>query len=343
MKKLLHIIIAGIALTFSSFQLNAADNVQGSSNGDFLKVGAAGAQFLKIGVGARGSAMGAYSAVANDLSSVWWNPAGIADVKTMGGELNYTQWFAGLQHMFAGVSLPIGANYTLAGTITSFTSGDIPVTRIDNLNTGLKYQISDIAATLTFAGYLTEDFSFGISGKYVQNGISLLTSTGVAFDVGTTYNTGLYGIRLAFAMLNLGSKMQYSGADLRTTKKIIQELRTSPIDAEFVTSSYSMPLMFRAGLSSEVYKTEEHKVIVAGDFTTLSDVPEQFALGAEYTFKDLISLRGGYLFNHDQFGLSGGIGINWDSGSGIKAGMDYSINPTSDIGVINRISVKLGF
>ena len=104
-----------------------------------------------------------------------------------------------------------------------------------------------------------------------------------------------------------------------------------------------MPLVFRAGLASEVYKDEDHAVLAAFDFTTLSDTPEQFSIGGEYTFRNLICLRAGYLFNQDQFGLSGGIGFKYDAGSGIKAGVDYSSNPTGDIGLVNRLSVRIGF
>ena len=122
----------------------------------------------------------------------------------------------------------------------------------------------------------------------------------------------------------------------------IREVRANALLTHYV-KEYNMPLIFRAGLSSEVYKDEDNSVIAAFDFTTLSDTPEQFAVGAEYTFKNLICIRAGYLMNHDQFGLSGGIGFKYEAGSGMKAGVDYSINPTNDIGIVNRLSVRIGF
>lgn len=345
MKKILHIFIFGIVLSFAT-NLSIADdgNTVGSSKGDFLKVGAAGSQFLKIGVGARGSAMSANVAVANDLSAIWWNPAGLADVKTIGADFAFTQWFAGFQHLFAAVSLPLGSNFTAAASLTSFSSEDIEITTIHNPDgTAHYYSVSDMAASLSVAGYLTEDFSFGVNMKYISNGFSSLSSNAIAFDVGTLYNTGLYGIKLGFAISNLGTEMQYKGSDLQTLTKLYKESRNAPIDAEYITGKYEMPLVFRAGIASEVYKDEDHAVLAAFDFTTLSDTPEQFSIGAEYTFRNLICLRGGYLFNQDQFGLSGGIGFKYDAGSGIKAGVDYSINPTGDIGLVNRLSVRIGF
>ena len=48
---------------------------------EISKVGSAGAQFLKIGVGARYQALGEASvAMANDAYSMYWNPAGLAEI-----------------------------------------------------------------------------------------------------------------------------------------------------------------------------------------------------------------------------------------------------------------------
>lgn len=349
MKKIVHIIIAGIVLSFAAISAKAGDattsldNTVGSSLGEYKKVGAAGAQFLKIPVGARGAAMSAQVACADDLSSIWWNPAGVSKVKTAGGYFSNTWLFADFSQLFAGVSLPLTQDFTVAASINSFTSGNIEYTTIHNDHgTGHYYQVSDIAAGLTIAGNLTEDFSFGVNAKYIYNSFSNLESSAFAFDVGTLYNTGLYGIKIAFALSNLGTDMQYRGQDLATLIPIMKDLGIAPIDGEFKTGIYSMPLVFRGGLASEVYKTEDHTVNAAFDFITASDVSEQFAVGAEYTFRDLISLRAGYLFGHDQYGMSAGIGFKYEMGNGLQAAADYSINPTAQLGLVNRLSIRIG-
>ena len=54
-----------------------AQNVPGGRT--ITKVGTTSAQFLKIGVGAKAIAMGGtFVAQANDLSALYWNPAGLA-------------------------------------------------------------------------------------------------------------------------------------------------------------------------------------------------------------------------------------------------------------------------
>ena len=98
-----------------------------------MKVGAAGVQFLKIGVGARANGMaGAYGAMADDLSSIYWNPAGLADVKAIAAEFSYTEWFAGLTHTFAALSMPLGKNFTTAISVISFNSNRIPITTVEH-------------------------------------------------------------------------------------------------------------------------------------------------------------------------------------------------------------------
>lgn len=348
MKKIIHIVIYGIALALISMNMyaeeaKAVDNTVGSSKGDYKKVGAAGAQFLKIPVGARGAAMSANVASANDLSSIWWNPAGVASVKSFGGYFSNTWLFADCNQLFAGVSIPVGEQFVIAASMNSFTTGNIEYTTIhDDQGTNHFYQVSDFAAGLTLAGNLTEDFSFGVNMKYIYQSFSSLNSNGIGFDVGALYKTGLYGINIGFALSNLGTEMQYTGQDLQTLAPVIKDFGLAPIDAEFKAGRYTMPLVFRAGISSEFYKNCDHAVTGAFDFITASDISEQFAIGVEYTFRDIISLRAGYLLNNDQYNVSGGIGFKYNLGGNIIAGVDYSINPTKDLGIVNRLNLKLG-
>lgn len=336
-------ILSFLILIFIAFEAKAVDEtVYGSSGGDFVKVGAAGAQFLKIGIGARGNAIGAYSALANDLSSIYWNPAGLADIHGICTEFSYTQWFAKFNHSFAAAAFPIGNNFTLAAHFVSLSSDKIEITTLSRADgTGNYYTAQDLSMGVSFSGYLTDQFSFGVTAKYLMNGFADLSASGIAFDVGTHYETGIQGIKLAFSIHNLGSQMQYTGQDLNKTIKIVEAAYASPIDAQFLTSSYNIPLIFRAGISSELYNEGDHKVQGAIDFTTLSDTPEQFSFGGEYTFKDLLDVRAGYRTGHDQFGFSAGVGIHYLSG-GFNGSVDYAFCPTTSLGTINRLSVRLG-
>lgn len=338
---ILTVVLMSIIVHFDALSIGGA--ISGSTTGEtFVKVGAAGSQFLKIPIGARANGLaGAYTSISNDLTSIFWNPAGLADVKYISADFSYTQWFAGFKHSFGAFALPVGRNFTAAVALVALNSGNIEITTLEKPNgTGLSYQVNDVALSFTFSGYLTDQFSFGLTAKYVNNSISNLSSTGIAFDVGTMYETGIQGIRLGFSIHNLGIKQAYSGQDLNTSKKLYEALNAAPLDIAYISNSYSLPLIFRAGISSEVWKVEDHKVIVAGDFITLSDTPEHFALGAEYTFKDFLALRAGYQFGTDIFGLSGGVGLKYFAG-GFEGEFDYSLTPTKNIGLVNRLSIKV--
>ena len=341
MKKYFNKISIGLMIILLNFSAFAVSDFTGPSKGEFSKVGAAGAQYLKIGIGGRANALGgAYVSIASDLTSLYWNPSGLADIKSISTNFSYTQWFAGFGHSFGAISLPLGENFVSALSITSFNSDKMMMTTVERQNDAGQFSVNDVAVAGTVSGYLTDQFSFGITFKYLNSSISNLSSSGIGFDVGTMYNTGIQGIKLGFAILNLGTQQKYSGQDLQSTKKLFEQLRAAPLDVQYLSTNYNIPLIFRAGATTDIINEEDNRLLVAADFITTSDIPEQLALGAEYTWNNLLSLRGGYVLGQNQFGLSGGVGINY-IGGGFKGQIDYSISPTVNIGLINRISVGL--
>ena len=197
--------------------------------GDFTKVGLSGGQFLKIGVGARGTGMaGAYSGVANDLTSIFWNPAGLVEVDGYGADFSHTFWFAGMSHSFAAISMPVSEKFRLAASFTSFGSGDIMITTTDQQGrTGGIYSVNDIALGITLAGYLTEQFSFGATAKYVSHAFTNMNASGFVFDIGTRYNTGFNGIMLGFSINSLGTQQTFTGPDVTRANRPFNGLNQS--------------------------------------------------------------------------------------------------------------------
>lgn len=311
---------------------------------NFTKIGADGGQFLKIGVGARGTAMaGAFSAIVDDLTALHYNPAGINGIDGIAATFNYTQWFGGFSHNFAAVTVPIGDQFRMAASVVNFTTGDIEVTTIlDDQGTGAFYSVQDLSAQLTFAGRLTTQFTFGITAKYVQLAFSDVSSGGLALDIGTQYDTGIEGIKFGFSVHNLGTDHQYDGEGLNTRTQINNALEGLPLDARYMAYPFSLPLMFRIGIGKDIIDSDMSKLTGTFDFITSSDVPEQFAVGAEYLWNDLVYLRGGYLIGHDQISFAGGAGLKYLTGN-FQGSVDYSINPTADLGIINRFTIGLDF
>ncbi|MBS1536562.1 MAG: PorV/PorQ family protein [Bacteroidetes bacterium] len=354
MKRIIRsLLTVSIGILLTTTVLFAVDTQsEGSSAGDFRKVGAAGSQFLKIGVGARASGMaGAYGSVGNDISSLYWNAAGIADIKDIAGSFSYTSWFAGFSHNFVGGCIPLSDKYRAAFSITSFTSDQIPITTIEkDQGTGAKYSVSDFAIGLSFGGYITDQFSFGTTLKYIQNAFSTVSASGIAFDVGTIYKTGFQGTKIGFSIHNLGGQQNYTGQDLNRTGKLVPEQYASPSDLQLLSSPYNLPLTFRASISTDVMSfingesitpsDADHKWIACVDFETLSDTPEQFSIGTEYVWKNFIAIRGGYRFGHDTFNVAGGVGLKYISG-GFDGQIDYSISPAQNLGLVNRFTLSV--
>lgn len=329
------------------------------TGGEFTKVGLAGGQFLKIGAGARATGMaGAFAGIANDVSSMFWNPAGIAEINTYSADVSNTFWFAGMQHQFVGAVIPVSEKFRLGVNFLSFGSGDILRTSMDDPDgeAGGIYSVNDIALGFTFAGKLTDQFAFGVTARYVQHAFSNASAGGFVFDVGTRYNTGFNGVSLGFGINNMGPQQQYSGADLTRQYRFISgSINTTARDFTLNTSPFNIPLSFRAGVGIDMFQgwiaekpevdidgVQVHQWLVGLDFETYSDVPEQYAIGTEYTWNELVAVRAGYRFGHDQMGLAAGVGLRYES-SDFRGQLDYSINPTANIGLINRLSLVLNF
>lgn len=336
-----------LLLIIPLFSTLAIDNriVYSPSNAEnFTKVGADGGQFLKIGVGARGTGMaGAFSALADDLTALHFNPAGINNITGVATTFSHTAWFGGFAHNFAAVTFPLNEQYRVAVSFVNFTSGDIEeTTLLQDEGTGRNYSVDDISVQLTFAGQLTDQFAFGINAKYVQLAFSDVSSGGIAIDVGTQYDTGIEGIKFGFSVHNLGTDHAYSGEGLSDRKRLNDLIQNLPQDLQYTAYPFSLPLMFRVGFGKEIYKDDVNQLDAAFDFVASSDVPEQYILGLEYSWDEFVYVRGGYLLGHDQLGLAGGLGLNYNSG-GLVGSLDYSINPTIDIGIINRFTIGLEF
>lgn len=88
-------------------------------------------EFLAIGVGARALGMGsAYTSVVNDVTSGYWNPAGILGVQ---GDLQvgvmHSEYFAGIaKYDYIGLAKPIDSNSTIGFTFVRFGIDNIPNT-----------------------------------------------------------------------------------------------------------------------------------------------------------------------------------------------------------------------
>lgn len=285
------------------------------------KVGQAGMSWLSIPIGARGAALGnAYTGLANDASSVFWNPAGLAYTSGINVFFNQTRWIADINVNAGVASYEAGNIGIFALSFVSMDWGDLKGTQRANNEQGFirtgTFSPSDWAVGLAYARQISNSFAIGGNLKYISEnlGSSLIGSFDnpaeftaemnlLAFDFGTTYYTGYRDLRLAMSFSNFSKEGKY------------------------VTEHFSLPLTFKFGLAMNVapFMTEDtdHVLSLGIDAVHPRDYTERLHVGAEYSFRNMIFLRGGYKANYDEQDLTLGGGVNYAIG-GVALGIDYS-------------------
>ena len=317
---------------------------------DVSGVGTSAATFLEIGIGARATALGgAYASVANDVSALYWNPAGIAWIDGVQSEFMHTEWLANTSFDFVGIVVPVPMIRSSFGvSFTSLDYGEAPVRTVERPEgTGEKYGARDIAITLSYAMALTDRFSFGMSGKYISQKIWSETGTAAAIDVGIYYNTMLKGLKIGASMCNFGSEITLDGRHLTTiVDPDIQVQNFDRVPVNYKTGEYQLPLLFRVGISYERAFGSLGKALFAVDVNHPSNTTESINLGFEYGFANMFYLRSGYqnMFERDGINgltLGGGVDYYLRGRTGIR--LDYSWSDWGLLENAQRFSLGIKF
>ena len=289
---------------------------------EFEKVGTIGGQFLKIGVGARATAMGsAFVSVADDASAVYWNPAGIARITKNVASVNHTAWLADISFTQACYLFHIGFfPGTFAVHARSLYMDSQPVRTVFRPDgEGRSFDAGDVAFGVSYARSLTDKFSAGITANYVQSTLATYSASATTFDFGTLYDTGYRSLRIGMSIQNLGS------------------------DMKFIEDTVKMPTVFRVGMSMSLYEDASHRILSSAEFSHPPDNNERANWGLEYGFKEFFFLRGGYLFKYDLERYSAGVGFKIPSSLNSEATIDYSYTDMNTLSGIHRISVDFRF
>jgi hypothetical protein len=333
-----------VAVAVASINLHAQETTEGAPRRDFTKIGAGTGSFLNLPVGARASAMGAsFAAVSDDASALYWNPAGITQLEGVSALYTYAPMFAGMMHHFAGTTFSLSDDWSAGIHALSYGTDEIPVTTMfDQDGTGETYTAQDLSIGASIAGALTEQFSFGATAKFISLKLANTNASSMAFDFGTIYRPGILGLSIGFAVNNLAPAVKYTGSGLVRAGSVDPNTGNQAPDVQLEGGEHTLPLTFRAGLATNVLEgDEENALLINTEFSTAADRPEYIGLGAEYTWNDLISVRAGYHFGSDEaFGPSGGLGINYATGS-FAGRIDYAIRPHTNLGLTNYVTASL--
>ena len=320
-----------------------------SSGQNVSKVGTTAARFLNIDIGARAVGMGgAHTTAVNDVSAIYWNPAGLAGLGSTQVLFNHIGWIADISYDFAGIGIPLQNWGTLGVGAFFMTMDEMEVTTVSEpMGTGEMFDAGSYAFAVSYARDLTDRFSIGGNFKYIHENIRHCNAAGVAFDLGTRYITHFNGLVIGMSIANYGSKMQMTGRDLQIQADTNLRLHgnNENINANLETDRFDLPLLFRVGIGMDLMRaSEKSQLFIAVDALHPNDDTESLNLGVEYSFNQIIFLRAGYksLFARDsQIGLSLGAGLRFKVAGLSNLMLDYAYQ---DYGVLQNIQMfSLGF
>ncbi len=315
------------------------------------KSGTTAASFLTIDAGVRGSGMGgAFVSVANDISSMYWNPAGLARLQQPEAIFTNIQWIADIQYNYAAIAIPVGSFGTIGANASFLTTDDMMVTTTQEPEgTGETFSVGSYALGLTYSRTLTDRFSIGFNAKFIQEHIYHSSATGFAFDIGTLFDTQFQGMRIGMSISNYGTKMRMGGRDMliQTDIDAIQHGNNENINANLQTNAYDLPLLFRVGLSLDVLKgLYNSNLILSVDALHPNDNVESVNVGAEYTLWKMVSLRCGYLGlfdNRSEEGLCVGGGVIYKIFGQTTVHLDYAWGDFGVLKDIQKFSIGISY
>ncbi|MDZ7260529.1 MAG: PorV/PorQ family protein [candidate division KSB1 bacterium] len=306
------------------------------------KVGTAGFQFLKLGVGGRDVALGgATTATAEGPTALYWNPAGICADDKLSATFFYNAWIATIHHNFIGFKTPLSSNDFIGASVNFITMDDMEETTIEQpQGTGRRFSAYDFAVALSYGRRITDRFSAALSVKYINERIWDLVADGWAFDVGFIYR--FYKLRLGMSFNNFGTEKEISGTQLQLDYQIFPDYKTDEVLLERVAHKIRLPINFRFGAGYELLKLDDHKLVMMGNIVYFNDIGETGNTGVEYTFMENYALRGGYQFNREGFDWSFGGGVRFYLGR-VSLFIDYAAVSTNDFGFRHQTGVIFSF
>ena len=292
--------------------------------------GTAGLLFLRLGVGERAAAMGeAYTALANDATALYWNPAGLASLENTQLHLMHNEWLSSVRQEFAGI-----AHATDYGSFAFGFTG-LSMDEIERRESGLPssqplghFSAFDIALHAAYARVLPSGLEAGVGVKWIYSRLDEENAKGFLVDLGLRLDSTIPGLSFGAALLNYGGKFSY-------------------VDEEF-----DAPLTIKFGAAQLLpYHPATGDIRVAYDLLLLSDsdtesdaelgtsksTTARHHFGVEYDFHGIAALRAGYKAGYDSQGLSFGGGLRW--GSFV---FDYAfLAVDNDLGNAHRMGLSL--
>ena len=325
------------------------------------QVGTTATTFLEIGMGSAANSMGeAYVAMADDATSVYWNPAGLAFMKNHEAVFMYQPYVVDIGSVFASVGL-VSSLGTFGLSLTQFDYGDIEVTDMDHQDgTGETYSPNEFTLGLSYARKIVPWFAFGASAKLVHSKIWHCDASAFALDLGAVVNTDFFsptgekeqGMKIGMSISNYGTRMRYEGIDLLELADIEpnENGNADNVPVQFKTQEWELPLIFRIGVALKPIWSESNRLTLAIDALHPNNNNESVNTGAQYELRmpgtGSLYLRAGYkalFMDNSEHGLTFGAGIKFNMMNNAALKVDYSYKELGILGDIPAFTVGVVF
>jgi hypothetical protein len=298
------------------------------------KVAQTGCKFLDVAAGARACGMGeAYTVLGQDANALFYNPSCIGEIdKNFDLAVGRTEWIAEIDYISVAGVINGGVWGNFGFSVIAPDYGEIEGTRISTENeqgyimTGL-LDVNAFCAGVGYAREFTEKFTVGAQVKYVaqQLGWNVVDEDTVdneistlSYDFGLLFYPGFKSFAFGMSVRNFSPRVTYEQI------------------------GFEMPLTFTLGVGVDIMdflvENPNYSFKIGAEMLHPRDWQEQFHLGGEFGYMDMIFLRAGYKFRYSQEGLNLGVGLNI---AGAK--IDYSYSEFELFDIINRISVGFAF
>lgn len=304
---------AALLLVCASIDVTARNINSGAGTSSF--------PFLKINIGARAVAMGgAFTGLADDESSLYYNPSGITSLTGNRYMLEYLNYFEDMQSGMVGYIHPLSETRFIAANISYLNYGKFTQTDLTGAVIG-EFSGGDLVMAGTYAMKFKDYFAFGGTAKFIYEKVQNYSATGVALDLGAKYTSDRSRYTAGIMIQNLGFQLSAMGSDKER-----------------------LPLMLRLGGGA---KPKGLPFLFAADLIVPVDNNVVVALGAEYFELKPLYLRIGWNSFGSNYrgdgstdswaGLSLGVGFDYKS-----MRLSYAYSPAADLGQSHRITLTGG-
>ena len=325
--------------------------------GNEQRVGQAGATQLQINPWARTTGLGgANIASITGLEATFANVAGLAfteSTELIFSRSNYLMYGnnESVSNINAfGFAQKMGESSVLALSIMSMGFGEIDITTENIPEGGIgTYSPSLTNIGVSYAKEFSNSIYGGVTLRLISEKIYNLNSSGACFDAGIQYVTGASEhIKFGVALKNIGSRMLYGGDGL--------SFRGNAEEGDYFltisqrSTDFELPSLLNIGLSYDLpMLPEDHRVSTSGTFTSNSFQKDQFRFGLEYAFRDLVMLRGGYVYQEGitnssyeatMSGPCAGLSVELPMGDS-TFGIDYSYRDSQVFQGTHSIGVRI--